>query len=175
MNETQNIWEMNMPVARSFQDMQDLANHTEHLREKVVTIENITIGSEEESSALTSIVWTGALKEIRLIGCSITTDDSLGIVVCSNNIVINHCNLSCSQALDILDSLDPYGRIDSIDLSNNNLNDKDKDVFLDYLISRINSDPGFNKIILSGNNFDERDVSRTLQFVKNHPFCTIIF
>ena len=163
MSTSTKIWEEESPIARSFQDIVDLSEHSEQLNGKTITFEGIIIEPQMENY-LYNIARTKYLEKIIYNNCIIDEDNIYTIFIPSfyqgNTFGIINCNLNADQVKDILFQLsDPYAKV-SYDFSNNNLGENGSE-FLEYLSKEVMD--GIHSLNLKGNGFKEEDISNFMK------------
>ena len=161
MSTSTKIWEEESPIARSFQDIVDLSEHSEQLIGKTITFEGIIIEPQMEDY-LRSITRIEYPEKIIYNNCIIDEDTNICIpsFYQGNTFGIINCNLNADQVKDILFQLsDPYAKV-SYDFSNNNLGENGSE-FLEYLSKEVMD--GIHSLNLKGNGFKEEDISNFLK------------
>ncbi|KAK8845163.1 hypothetical protein M9Y10_021345 [Tritrichomonas musculus] len=157
------IWEEESPIARSFQDIVDLSEHSEQLNGKTITFEGIIIEPQMEEY-LYKIARTEYLEKMIYNNCIIDEDNIYTIFIPSfyqgNTFGIINCNLNTDQVKEVLfQLLDPCCNV-SFDFSNNKLGENGSE-FLEYLSKKVMD--GIHSLTLKDNGFKEEDISNFMK------------
>ena len=173
----QNIWQLEEPIATNIQELTELADHIEELKNKKVTLNGLIIDEDNLSDHLDNIIIYGHLKIIRFYKCTI---NSMSIQLFINidfhgtKLAINDCNLTPDLGQRILDSLNPYSPIE-IDLSNNKLGNYNCNCMINYMKNVIKCrTAGFKLIDLSNNSFTSDIINDLKNFGETHNFPIIL-
>ena len=161
MSTSTKIWEEESPIARSFQDIVDLSEHSEQLIGKTITFEGIIIEPQMEDY-LRIITCIEYPEKIIYNNCIIDEDTNICIpsFYQGNTFGIINCNLNTDQVKEILSQLlDPCDNV-SFDFSNNKLGENGSEL-LEYLSGKDMN--GIHSLTLKGNGFKEEDISNFLK------------
>lgn len=177
----QNIWQLDEPIATNLQELTDLANHYEDLKNKKVTLIRFTIDEDHYNddffNNLDNIIRNGHPKIICFYKCKIESMFCQLIVdqgFLGTKLAINDCGLDSFLGERILDSLDPYSPIE-IDLSNNKLGNSDCSRFIYYIKNVIKCHlAGFKSIDLSNNSFTSDIINDLKNFGEKYHFPIIL-
>ena len=162
INKSKKIWEEENPIVKSIEEIQILAEHSEELSGKVVTIEGIIVDPKIKE-AIFKITENDNLEKIHFNECEINdTSFSVfsGFYFYKTELAITNCNLTAFQGKVLFDGcLCPYYSYE-VDLSNNQLGEKGSD-FLEFLSNRV--EECIASLNLSGNGFKAEDISKFLE------------
>ncbi|KAK8848327.1 hypothetical protein M9Y10_019390 [Tritrichomonas musculus] len=162
INTSKKIWEEENPIVKSIEEIQILAEHSEELSGKVVTIEGIVVDPKIKE-AIYKITENDNLEKIHFNECEINdTSFSVfsGFYFYKTALAITNCNLTAFQGKVLFDGcLCPYYSYE-VDFSNNQLGEKGSD-FLEFLSNRV--EECIVSLNLSGNGFKAEDISKFLE------------
>ena len=152
----------NSLIAKTMNDIEFLAQNINNLENKEITLFELLINTQM-IPLITKIVSKGKIKKMIYDSCIIPDEpeDIYDIFLPHSNgidLTVKNCNITPTQASDILDYLDVLSNIE-IDFSNNQINGPDLDDFLNKVKHLINSGTSlFSSLNLKGNNIPQSKI-----------------